>query len=259
MVDPTRLFSGQGKLYVSDRTPAGGAAGFEFLGNCSSLSISPSVDSTTHEENQTGNNFVDKTINKMLKVEMSMTLDSIAKEALNFYLFGSDSSQAEGTITDEMLVAASGKAIKLAKGNVESITSVADKPTGEAGRTAYTVDTDYVLMDSKFGLVETKGATITDGQQIYVTYKVLATETVNAFTKSINKDVTFLFAGLNRAEDNNPVRVTLFKVRLGPAQEWQLINDEFAEFQVDGQVLYDALQPAATGGWFTIDQLVPAV
>jgi len=250
--DPTRLYSGQGVLYVANRNANGTPAGFVDIGNCSALMVNPSIDSFDHQESRTGKNFTDKRIKRMVRAEVSMTLDSVAKEALELYLFATNTQNASATITDEVVTAVHNKIVKLSRMNVTAISAV----TNTAGTTTYVAGTDYEVVDLKQGLIRILSTgTITNGQQLHVDYTAGASETINPFAGTINKEVWLLFAGLNRAEDNAPVRVNIFKCNLDPANEWAFLNDQFAEFRIGGQILYDDLQPEATGRFFTEEQL----
>ena len=85
--DNTRLYRGQGTLWGSERI-SGKPAGFIFLGNCPELMLNPQTEKIEHTESQTGNNSIDKVIERALKVEMTMTMDSMASENLARLVFG---------------------------------------------------------------------------------------------------------------------------------------------------------------------------
>ena len=255
MTDPTILYSGKGKLYISGRDSSTGApTGYDDIGNCSALTISPSVTTFSHEESRTGKNLVDKTIISSVAYGFSMTLDSVAKEALELYMYATTSTSAGASVTDEAATAVHDKAFKLTGSNITAGSIVV---TNDTGVTTYVLDTDYVIDDETAGLIRvlSTGA-ITDGQALLVDYTNGATETINPAAGQANIEKRIMFAGLNRARDNSPVTVEFYKVQLEQAQEWTLINDEeFASFQINGQILLDTLQPASTGQFMQITQL----
>jgi hypothetical protein len=98
------------------------------------------------------------------------------------------------------------------------------------------------------------GASFTEGDSLRANYTAGASEITYAFTNP-NRDVVLLFNGLNTAESDAPVRVKVFKARLDPVQSWSLINQEFNQFEISFECLYDDLQPESTGRFFTEEQL----
>lgn len=332
--DPTRLYSGQGILYLADRSATGQPAGFLDMGNCPELTLSPSIERIEHEESRTGRNFKDAYIERMTQVQGSMTLESVAKENLIRYLYGSAETVAGATVSNEVVVGYPGKQAALEQINLTSFTSL----TSANGLTTYTRDpgadpnvyvssfdattdtftanahglsngtrvwisagtlptglstsTNYYVVNTAantFQLSATQGgaavnatgagagilvtiqydykvnlgtgtiefydgATFTGGDSLRANYVAGVSERTYAFAQR-NRDVVMMFSGLNRAEDDAPVRIRVFKARLDPVQQWSLINQEFNQFQISFECLYDDLQPAETGRFFVIDQL----
>lgn len=335
--DPTRLFSGQGIVYLADRSASGQPTGFIDMGNCSDLQLSPAIQRIEHEESRTGRNFKDAFIEKTTEVKGQMTLDSVAKENLQRYLYASNSQYSGATIVNEVVNGYLGKSSILQKINLTSFTSL----TSASGLTTYTrdpgtdpnvyvsnfddttetftanahglangtrvwisagtlptgfsVSTNYYVVNTAantFQLSATQGgaavnatgtgsgilvtvqydykvdlgtgtisfypgASFADGDSLRANYVAGASEKTFAFAQR-NRNVVLLFAGLNRAEDDAPVRVNVFKARLDPVQQWALINQDFNKFQINFECLYDDLQPEATGRFFTVDQLQQA-
>lgn len=253
--DNTRLYSGKGRIFYSDRTATGGVEGYVFLGNCSALNISPAVTTFTHEESQTGKNREDKSIVSSLNFGLSMVIDSTAKDTLELLLYGTTTTDTGGAVTDETFTAKHDTYISLAGGNISGTITITDDP----GTTTYVENTDYEIADLANGIIKILSTgSIPDAGTIKVDYTAGATETTNPGAGVLNKEVGFLFAGLNRAEDEVPVKIKLFKVQLEPLQEWAVINDEeFLAFQVNGRILLDDLQAASTGQYMQITQVQP--
>ncbi len=119
---------------------------------------------------------------------------------------------------------------------------------------------DYEI-NLKTGIIEIdKNSAINDGQLLKANYAAGASQKMAAFTET-NKEVTLLFEGLNTAEEDAPVLITVYKVRLDPADSWQAISDDWTKFTIKGTVLYDSLQPdnKIDGRYWKVEQLIPAI
>ena len=332
--DPTRLYRGQGILLLADRDSAGRPTGFIDMGNCPELTLSPTIERIEHEESRTGRNFKDAYIERMTQVTGTMTLESIAKENLIRYFYGTTTAVAGATVSNEVVNGYKGKEMPLEQMNLTSFTSLTDAagttnytkdpgtdpnvyissfnattdtftanahglandtrvwvsagtlPTGFSASTNYyviataantfqlsatqggtavnassagagivvTVQYDYAIELGTGVIKFYPGASFTEGDSLRANYVAGASEITYAFT-SANRDVVLLFNGLNTAESDAAVRVKVFKARLDPVQSWSLINQEFNQFQISFECLYDDLQPEFTGRFFTEEQL----
>ena len=256
VADNTRLYRGQGQVFLGSRI-SGRPAGLEFVGNVSELMLNPKTEKIEHMESQTGNNSIDKVIEKSLSVELSMTIDSMASGNLARMVFGTVTANAISTVTAEAHKAYIGKFLILNLINVTAFTSL----TNAAGAVTYVAGSDYEVIDLAAGMIKIlPGGTITDGADVQANYTAGASETTSAFTKP-NIEYWLRFNGLNTAENNNPVIIDCFKVRFAPADDVAMINDDdFAEYKQSANVLFDATQPVAGkfGRYFAVQQLVAA-
>lgn len=119
-----------------------------------------------------------------------------------------------------------------------------------------TVQYDYDV-DLKNGVLKFyEGAVFSDGASLRANYVSGSSEKIYAYTEP-NQELSLLVKGVNIAEDDAPVRTTIFKCRLKPVNEWVVIgsNNEFNRYQIDGEVLYDDLQPEASGRFFITEKL----
>ena len=255
VADNTRLYRGQGQVFLAKRV-SGKPAGLEFIGNVSELTLNPQTEKIEHMESQTGNNSVDKVIERGLKVEMSMTIDSMASENLARMVFGKLTTEDAATVTGEVQVAYPGK--NLIVNNINLLTF--DSLTDAGGATTYVAGTDYEVIDLAAGMIRILNGAITEGQSVEANYTTGAQETVAAFGEP-NTEYWLRFNGLNTAEENNPVIIDCFKVRFAPSQDVAVINDDdFATYQQSGDCLFDATQPVSgkLGRYFSVRQLPAA-
>lgn len=256
VADNVRLYRGQGQVFLAKRVN-GQPAGLEFIGNVSELMLNPQTEKIEHQESQTGNNSVDKVIERGLKVEMSMTSDSSLAENLARLVFGKVTKDAAVTVTAEPHIAYKGKYLTLDNINLTSFTSLLPA----TGTTPLTAVSTYEIVDLAAGMIRIlPTASITDGATVRANYISGASETIAAFG-STNTEYWLRFNGLNSAEDDNPVIIDCFKVRFAPASDLPVINDDnFAEYKQSGTCLFDSLQPVngKLGRFFSIRQLQAA-
>ena len=248
--DPTELYSGQGIVTYAERNELGRpVGGFIDLGNCSKLETKASVERVEHQESRTGSNFTDAVFEKNQKVEFNGTFDSFSAENLNLYLYGSTNKIASTTVTDEEITAVYGRKVAL-ENMVSSFTSLTDA----TGTTTYTEGTDYTI-DPRTGMLTfpNTGAAFADGDSLRANYTSAAERRSTAFTQ-LNTYKYLRFDGLNRASDGKPVVIEVYKARFDPAEMLDIINEEFAEYVLNGMALYDACHAdnTAYGGFMRV-------
>ena len=248
--DPTELYSGQGIVSYSERNELGRpTGGFIDLGNCSKLETKATVERVEHTESRTGSNFTDAVFEKSQKVEFNGTFDSFSAENLNLYLYGSTIKTASATVTDEEVIGIYGRKAALSK-MVTTFTSL----TNAAGSTTYVEGTDYTI-DPRTGMLTfpSAGAAFADGDSLRANYTSAAERSTAAFTQ-LNTYKYLRFDGLNRASDGKPVVIEVYKGRFDPSEMLDIINEEFAEYVLNGMALYDNCHAddSAYGGFMRV-------
>lgn len=232
----SRYFSGQGKLLIGTRDANGAPAGLVFVGDISSASLTPSIETADVVENVSGSSGIGSSFVKKAEFQMSLTLRSIKPEHLAQALQGTATAQAAGSVTDEAIVGYLGKFTPLAHLKVSTVVV-----TNAAGTTTYVADTDYVL-HAEDGLLEilSTGA-IGDGDDLLVDYAFVNQDLVKSAPANIEHYI--VFSGINRAESSQRVRCEIYKAKLDPGV-LGLIQEEHAEIPINGRVLLDSLRPA---------------
>ena len=231
----TELYSGQGRVSLARRNALGRPDddGFIFLGNCPKLMTQAEVEVVKHNESQSGKNAVDARFEKAQEVMIESTFDEIRRETLNRYLYGTTQDVLAATITAEAIKAKLGREVPISQipDNFTSLTDV-------GGTTTYVLGTDYSISPTGMITFPETGSAITDGQDLEANYSAKAERITTAFTAS-NESFYLRFDGLNRASDDAPVVIEMYKTRFDPTS-LEAINDEFAEYELKGDVLYDA-------------------
>ena len=243
-------FSGQGRLSFAERTELGRpASGFTFLGDCSKLDIKCQVETKEHKEHQSGQNGVDNTFETNQKVELEFTLDEFIEEAVNLYVYGNSQVSTAATVTAEATKLYLGKEVPTAfmpDGDV-IVTNV-------GGATTYVLGTDYKIGTTGMIYVPTDGSSaINDGDDVELNYLSRDERISTAFTE-LNKPYFFRFDGLNRAHDNKPVVIEIYKGRMNPAEMVDIINEDFATYNLKGMALYDPcyVDDSTYGAYFRV-------
>lgn len=243
LAETTEYFSGQGQVTYAERNASGTAeGGYIFLGDCSSLEVKTTVDREEHNENQTGRNAVDAVFERNQKCEFNGTFGGFDSKNLDLYVYGNSQEVPAATITAEPIVAAVGRRVPLQR-----------MPTTFTSLGSLTEGDDYFI-DLGTGMIAfppTGGAT--DGNSYNANYEAAAETLTTAFT-DLNRYRILRFDGLNRASDNKPVIIEVYKARFDPAEMLALINESFAEHTLNGTALYDPLyaNDAAFGGFMRV-------
>jgi len=263
-------YSGQGRLYVAERNADGTPMGFIPIGNVPTLEMSVEVTKFEHKESMSGNRAVDLTIVQEKKGTFTMTVEDLDLDNLSLAFWGEKATQATGALSDVVVVArvaATDTAYRVpimdpATGAVYPNVSTVIVGDDAVPTVTYEFGTSAADVNSKNGWVDETNGTliifdtatqtangaavnITDGQDLYIDATSYADATVvHAFTKT-SQQRWLRFEGLNTI-DNKVVIVDMFKADLDPLTGYGLINEELAQFEITGSMLYDELQPGTS-------------
>jgi hypothetical protein len=115
---------------------------------------------------------------------------------------------------------------------------------------------DYFVNLGSGSVVIYATANLADASSLRANYAVGASQKTSGFTVT-NREVYLLFEGLNTAFSDSPVVVECYKCRLDPTDQFQMIMDEFAQYQISGRLLYDTTKPDTTpdGRFFRITDI----
>jgi hypothetical protein len=229
-------FSGQGVVHIAVRDGSGNATIFRDLGNVPALRLTLETDVLEHKESRTGNRLTDLRLQREKRARVTMTLESFNKANLMMLMYGSSATVASGTASAELLPTGlvAGDSIALSFPLVNVWTSLVDS----TGSPQTLIEGSDYRIDKNSGMV-----TILDPtgfvQPFKANYSYLGEDIVPFFEQSQTE--RFLrFSGLNTANGNKAVVVELYRVVFDPVGTFDLINDEFAQFEIEGSVLYDS-------------------
>lgn len=230
MTDTTYYpYLGSGKVYAR---LVGASAGLLDMGNASKLEISVKDDKQKLKDFSKAGGGTYASVSRISEATLSMTLNDLNKGNVTRALFGTSSTVAGATITDEAVTAYKAAIIPLAHPNPTSLT-VKDSATGLV---TYVANTDYEVRAGGIYII-TAGA-ITDAQALKVTYTYASYDKVEAMT-SASLLIELHFEGLNEANSGKPVIVDIYKAQLSPTKALSLLGDKFADLSIEAEILAD--------------------
>lgn len=225
-----QLFSGQGKLYMALIT-AGVVGAYQFAGNVTAASLTPTVTKTEHKESTSGKRAVDDVLYGEQKVGFSFTGEDHQVSALARVLRGAVTVNAGASVTDFPLPAGAKNGDFVSLGAVNLSAILIESGAG----VALVADRDYRVESAKHGLIEiideTKFATAANAA-----YTSGASSSFEIMSESAQK-FRVRFDGLNTVADGKEVLVE-FDTLLEPAKVLQLIADAYQNYEVSGDVLF---------------------
>lgn len=228
-------YLGSGKIYA--RT-AGASAGLMELGNASKLELSIKEDKQTIRDFSKAGGGIYASVSRIDTATLGMTLHDLNRSNVARALFGSESTVASGSVTDEAVVAYKGALVPLAHPQPSSVVV-----TNDAASVTYVAGADYEVRSA--GIYVLPSGAITDAQVLKVDYAHAAYDQVQAATSS-SLVLELHFEGLNEANSGKPVIVDVWRAQLSPTKALSLLGDKFADLQLDAEVLADTSK-AGTG------------
>ncbi|HKJ94855.1 MAG TPA: hypothetical protein VKA32_04420 [Gammaproteobacteria bacterium] len=242
------LFEGQGKVFSATRLASGYPRAMRYLGDVSMLQTQVKTQTVEHQESHTGQRLTDAHIVTSKQMDVTVTMDEWLADNLALALYGTYSQVTSGTVTAEQLPSnlAQGDYARLAHPKVSSVV-IKDSAGTPATLTA---GTDYEVESANHGTIKILGDLSGYTQPLTADYSYAQYDRVVAFDQDPG-ELWLRFEGLNIADDDAPVLVELYKVRLEPVQQMDLINNQLSQLQLQGQALYDSLHDGdATLGQF---------
>lgn len=221
-------YLGSGTLYARE---AGTAAGLIAIGNTSKLDFKVEEDKKTLPDYTKPGGGTYASVSRIKAVTAEFTVHDLNKTNVARALFGSEAVVTGAAVVDEVVVGYKGGIAKL---NHPSPTAVV--VTSSAGTTTYVANVDYEVRAG--GIVILDAGAITDGQSLRVDYSFATYNKVEALTTGA-KTLELLFEGLNEANNGLPVLIDVYRLQLSPAKALALLGDDFAELEMEGEVLKD--------------------
>jgi hypothetical protein len=253
---PQDYILGQGRVYIdtinpTTKLPADKA---RWIGNVPNGGLTFSFETTEyeHKESFTGQRLTDLKIELGKMLKGTLKIQDLKKENLAMFLYGTGTTVAGATITDELHTAYPGFSFKLAHMSLSAFTSLSPVPTG----TAYVLGTDYTvdLKTGRINIVAGGAITGSTGVSVKAAYVAGSYDRTTAFNVS-NTEYWLTFDGLNNADGDKPIVAEVFKARFNPPTNFSLLSEEIISLEMPFQGLYQeaiAANAAYAGGFFRI-------
>jgi hypothetical protein len=226
-------YIGKGNIYAAPY--AGGK--LRNIGNCSRLSISTEEEEKELLDYQNPGGGQANKIRRITQVGLALTLHDLSPENLALALYGASSAIAEAAVTGESIVA--GRVFK--GGLVQTLTpiktSVNPVVTGTGGTPTYVKGTDYDVVPA--GILILDAGAINNATALLISYTKRKATAVETFTQAQGA-YKLVFDGLNEAQSNLPVVITVHNAKFGAARGLGMIADDFAALELEGEALVDA-------------------
>lgn len=239
-------FSGQGKVLIGPRNPDGTPGVLRWIGNASVFRIAQNVDTVERKESYTGNRLPNRRMTRGRGGEVTITFDEFSKESMAYALNAIATAVAAGSAVPSFSFptgATVGDTLAMPAKNVSAVT-ITDS-TGSPK--TLTAGTHYEL-DAFAGTITLLN--ITAGgpyvQPFKAAYTPGANNVIGAF-KALGNELYVRMDGVN-TDDNSRVICDVFRTRLEPARQVDLINDDFNDFELVGAVLADLTRSSGSAG-----------
>lgn len=220
--------------------------GFRWLGNVTEFNMTFESEKLDHFASYRGVREKDDSVNLQVNRTGSMITDHVSPENIALFFFGSTEALtiSQATITDEAVADVHpGLSYQLGAsqsnpGGAKAIIFPGTSGTLFAvkkGATTYAAGTDYNL-DKDLGMLEIiKGGTITEGDDLTVTYTVAASTRKRIISGSSSVDGALKFIGRNPKGTNKDY--TLPWVSISPNGDYGLISEEWQTIPFSLEVL----------------------
>jgi len=254
-VSTPNLFSFQGRVLLGTRDANGKPLSLQWVGDVDPCQIKLATTTDDVFESYTGNRQQIGRMIKQTKCDMSMTFKQWSTNALAVALYAAAANVVGGTVTGEVLPqVAVGDNVKLAQNGVSSLVL-----TDSAATPATVAVANYQLMqaaqaNNNNGVIQFN-ALGTYTQPFKAAYSYAGATNLAMFTTPAPERY-FMLDGVD-TETGDPVLVRLYKLRLDPIGQLDIINDGYGTLPVAGSVLYDPLNATdpTLGGFGRIERV----
>lgn len=237
-----KYYIGQGRVAIADLDANKNPQKLLFVGNVPEAQISFNTEVIEHFESQSGRRQQDRRRIRQLSGELTVTLEEVKKENLALLFWGTPISRSAGSVTDEVLPSGliAGDTVVLKNANITASSVVitdSDTPPASVASTDYTVDAEHGTIT----FTNVTGYT----QPFKVDYSFGSNATIVPMITDLGRERFFRFHGLNIGNDpTEKIIVELYRVIFDPVQNFALLNEEYAKFELKGSVLADPTKEA---------------
>jgi len=239
-------YIGKGKFLIA---PYDATGGLRPIGNVSNLEISVAEEEKFIGEFQSSGGGKANSIRRITGVSLNVSMIDRIAENIALAFKGSTTSVTGAAVVSEVHKGWHGKYFVLDK--PIGVTAIVVKDITDV--TTYSAVTDYnVASDNSITVLST--GTITDGQVLHVSYSFTVHNRIETLTNS-GIEYKGVFMGLNEAQSDKQVIVTIHRLKFGAASAFALISDDFSPMDIIGEALSDGtIVTAGLSKYFKVQQ-----
>ncbi len=239
----------KGRLFLRNRSTTEG--GIE-VGNVSGFAVAHAETEISQTDFTQPGGSKRNSVRRVDAVTISVTATDFTAANLRRYLRGVSAAVAGGAVSDESISAPAtldeNSFVKTAK-PIDTTASVT--VTSDPAGTTYTEGTDYEIVN--FGIVILAAGAISASDPLLVTYTGVATNKVQSVTGS-QPEFEVSLAGVNEAQNSQPVLFNGYRCKFSLPTGLDLIADDFASLEVEGELLADsAITATDESQFYTLD------
>lgn len=225
----------KGYVDLFERGPLGQFINGLWAGNVPKLDISCAVEKEELRESYTGQNALIATVFKSKTLTGSFDTNDLGLYQLVRNLQGQRVPVVGATVTDEAVAdtVGAGRPFFLQSINITTATI-------RAGSVTLVADTDYIL-----NLKTGRGVMLTDQVDVKATYTHAGHTALGIFAAA-DQNYGLRYAGINSV-DGKPYVLTLYNLRIAPAQNLSFIGDTFSSCTIAFDVLIDDQRSGSLG------------
>lgn len=228
--------------------PVGVNSGDAF-GNVGKLSLAISTEKK-ELPNYQGGGGNDDSFERFKSGTVTLTARHVSLAVLTTALGATATAVASALVTDEPQVVVNTDQLIATKFMQDMSAAMTVK--NQAGTTTYVEGTHYLR--KRAGIVPIGGAAggIVKDDNIKITY-TKHKHTIFQGLVNLIQETGLLFDGINE-RSGNPWRGKFHRVKWGPAKSLDFIGDDFASFEIEGEILaYDGITGAGLSPFFTVE------
>ncbi len=227
-------YVGSGKIYTRI---ASAAAGLMELGNASKIGLKVKEDKKPLKDYTKTGGGTYASVTRVDTVTLEIKAHDLNKTNIARAVFGTESVVTGAAVVDEVVMAYKGGLCVLAHPSATGVVL-----TNSAGTTTHAEGVDYEVRPG--GVFILAAGAIADGASLKVDYSFATYFKVEALTSSA-KIIELFFEGLNEANSGKPVLVDVYRAQLSPAKALELLGDNFADIDIEAEVLKDTSKTGA--------------
>lgn len=201
------------------------------VGNCTAFAYSAEEEKIELKQFRTAGGGNQNSITRTDAVTLAMSVSDFSGENLSLGLFGDVTADSSGSVTDEAQTTPDDVSVDFLLPTDKVIDT--DQSVTVTG---YTEGTDFDKTAA--GIIVYAAGSIPATTALAISYTSKATSRVEAFVNAA-QDRKLVLDGLNEAQNGSPVRITIHRVKFGPAQDTAFIGDEFGSIDLNGEALLD--------------------